>query len=103
MAEEGELQKAVVAYLTARGLQPYRINCGKIRRKYQMAPTGWPDLCVILPPSGRLVGFELKAAKGVAREAQEAMQTAWEASGAIYKFVRSIEEVKETLAHAQGR
>lgn len=97
MASEVEIQKAVMEYIRSLGLTPHRINAGMFKGKYQTAPKGWPDIVVILPPGGRLLGLEVKAKLGKQRADQRDMQKLFESNGAMYAIVRCVDDVRGIL------
>ena len=57
---------------------------------------GWPDYIAVLP-GGRAVGFELKAEGGRQSEHQLAVQHAFEAVGAGYYVIRSLDDLRVAL------
>ena len=67
------------------GLTAFRIPAGTFKRGSRYIKSvnkGWPDIIVLGPPTGRMIGLEVK------RE---------EASGAAYEFVRSVDGTREAL------
>jgi hypothetical protein len=64
-------------------------------------PAGTPDVLVVLPPSGRLVGLEAKSDSGRLRPAQAAWRQAAEAAGALYWVVRDVSDL-DALLRGQG-
>lgn len=72
-------------------------------RKARGVKAGIPDI-IILWPEGkdlrchtRVLGIELKAAKGAASPAQKETEAAWHAAMAGYVVCRSLEEVQSAL------
>ena len=57
---------------------------------------GWPDFIAVLP-GGRACGFELKADGGRQSDHQLAIQHAFEATGAAYYVVRSLDDLRSAL------
>lgn len=106
---EAALLKAASQYLAlaaARtGLVWWRANSGGLAlpngRRVIGSPAGTPDLLVVLPPSGRLLGLELKSPTGRQRPSQRAWQESAEKAGAGYAIVRSLEELRLAL-RAEG-
>lgn len=104
MTPEGQLLKAVKRYLTLTekltGLVWWRANAGgglRGRRVIRGNPEGTPDVLLILPPSGRLVGLELKSPAGKHRTAQLAWAEHATRAGAIIWTIRSIDELQTKL------
>ena len=56
---------------------------------------GWPDFVIVLP-SGRLGGLELKSEGGRQSSDQKAFQQALTAAGGRYAVCRSLADVEET-------
>ena len=61
---------------------------------------GTPDVLVVLPPAGRLVGIELKSPAGRISPAQRAVHETLRAAGAVALVVRSIEDLEAGLREA---
>jgi hypothetical protein len=82
----------------------WRANSGTIfteGRAIRGAPAGTPDYVLILPPAGRAVGVELKAARGRQTAAQRQWQAAAAAAGGLYWLVRDVNDLRRLLA-AEG-
>ena len=103
---EFRLQCVVVDYLTAcvPDLLWTAFPAGEFRtaatgariKRMGLAP-GWPDIIAVLP-GGRFLGLELKAERGRLSNAQEAVQRALDARGAVFRVVRSLDDVRAVLA-----
>lgn len=71
---------------------------GKPRFRYvKLGTEGLPDIIAVVPPSGRFLGLEVKSATGRLREAQKLFRDQLEASGGIYRVVRSVEDTIAVL------
>ncbi len=102
---ETELAKAIRDALTALGLVVWREQCGKVpvKRGYMhLAPEGTPDLVGYLP-GGRLLGLEIKTARGKERPAQTEWLARAKAAGCCVATVRSVEEAVAFVQAAKGR
>ena len=71
-------------------------------RVIRTAPTGIPDLCGILAPSGRWFCLEVKTATGRVRPEQTQWHSLARSRGAFVAVVRSPEEAREALARARN-
>lgn len=102
---ESDLVKACLQLLHLRGIPAWRANAGaglRPGRGGRMRPIrsnaeGTPDLLAVLPPHGRLLGIECKSPAGRQRPAQAAFQKSVEAAGAIYRIVRSLDDLIAAL------
>lgn len=102
---EADIQRAIVQALTAVGALVWRCQSGRVKVRggwMMLAPEGTPDLLVIVPPTGRLLGLEVKAAKGRVREAQVEWAEAARRAGAAVYCVRSAEEAVRAYLDAKG-
>lgn len=68
------------------------------RLKRMGARAGWPDYVAAVPPTGRLLALELKVESGRQSAQQKAVQAALEATGARYVVIRSLDDLRQTLA-----
>ena len=75
----------------------WRVNSGAMAVNYRGAPAGTPDILVVLPPNGRLVGLEVKTATGQQAPSQVAWHAKAGANGVPYAVVRSTGEALEFL------
>lgn len=76
---------------------------GKVRGgalKAMGLETGWGDLQGVIPPAGRFWSIELKYDDGRPSADQLTRQEEIRASGAVYEFAWTIEEVLEILRKA---
>jgi hypothetical protein len=63
----------------------------------RLGTEGLPDIIAVYPPYGRIVGLEVKSAKGRLRPAQELFRDKLLAGGGVYHVVRSVEDVVNVL------
>lgn len=102
---EKVIQKQILRWLGTTGLLHWRQNSGKVPvrgRMIRLGPDGISDIVVIVPPNGRMLGLEVKSARGVLRKAQRLFRARLEASGGIYMVVRSVPEAMGAVAQAIG-
>ncbi len=64
---------------------------------------GVADILLVLPPHGRMLAIEAKAADGRQSKEQKAFQASVEASGGIYWIVRSDRELERLLDELEAR
>lgn len=101
---EATIQRAILDAFEAMGVLAFRINAGKVKTRggwYQGAPAGFPDVIVVVAPHGRLLGLEVKTAKGTEREKQVEMADALSRHGAAVRTVRSVEEAIRAYLEAR--
>lgn len=87
--------RACVSALEAAGALVLRVQSGRVKVRggwMQLAPEGTPDLLVVVPPHGRLLGLEVKAARGRVRPSQVTWADAARRHGAAVRIVRSSVE-----------
>lgn len=97
------IQRDILKWLEFTGILHWRQNSGALtvgRRLVRMGPNGAPDIVVVVPPSGRFLGLEVKSHKGRLRPAQKAFKADLERSGGIYRVVRSIWEAWTAVKEA---
>lgn len=70
-------------------------------RVVQTAPTGIPDLCGILAPSGRWFALEIKTSTGRMRPEQVLFGQLLRSRGGYCATVRSVDEARAALAQAR--
>ncbi len=103
---EAVIQKQILAWLKQTGLLHWRQNSGVVfagNRRILLGEEGLPDIVVIVPPNGRLLGLEVKSAKGKLRPGQVAFKQRCEATGATYKVVRSLSQAMDAVAECVGK
>jgi len=102
---ESEIQRAILDAFAAMGVLAFRINSGRVKAKggwYQGAPAGFPDVIVVVPPTGRLLGLEVKTATGEENADQVKMAKDLSRAGAAVRTVRSAEEAIRAYLDAKG-
>lgn len=110
---EQSLQISVASFLRV-ALRPPTIwtafpagGGGKTRGAFLKAmglQAGWPDILIIYPHEGpqlgcRVLGIELKSAKGRMSDHQQAVRHDFITCGAAYREARSVEEVESHLRY----
>ncbi len=100
---EGEVQAAILGYLSLRGdVFTWRNNTGA----YQCAPGKWlsygypgsADILGVWAPSGRLLCIEVKRPKGGRQSAEQArFQENVTSRGGVYVLARSVADVAAAL------
>lgn len=97
--KETAIVKSILDYLTLKYKGKaffWRNNSGAMKTEgggfIKFGATGSPDILGILAPSGRLIGLEVKNAKGKVSEHQEAWLKEAAELGAVVGVVRSIDE-----------
>lgn len=102
---EAVIQRQILDWLKETGLLHWRQNSGVVftgRRRIKLGDSGLPDIVVVVPPGGRLVGLEVKSAKGTLRPDQKKFRKAACDAGALYFVVRTLTQAKEAIAYAMG-
>ncbi len=99
---EAAVLKGATALLELMGFRPFRVHSGKIQTKsghwMTLAPKGTPDLCAVVPVSGRRLTIETKRPKGGKRtEAQRAFAEAEIAGGAVCLLVSDLDRLRAAL------
>jgi len=92
-------------WLKFTGLLHWRQNSGTVMmgfRCIRLGEEGLPDIIVIVPPNGRILGLEVKSASGALRPAQRTFRTRLEGTGGLYKVVRSLQQAMDAVALAIG-
>lgn len=100
---EGRIQASILRYLKSTGLLHWRQNSGTlVMGKYRitLGMKGLPDIIIIIPPTGRFLGLEVKAPKGTWRPAQREFCNKLTDAGGIYRLVRSIDDAKAAIHEA---
>lgn len=102
---EGDLVKAVIAYLNARGGFAWRNQSGQIllgsgatSRVVRMGRKGMPDVLAVISPLGRLVAVECKRGKAKPTADQTRVMGELKKRGALVIVARSIVDVEKALA-----
>jgi len=100
---EKYIQRDILKWLESTGLMHWRQNSGALtvgRRLVRLGPNGAPDIVVVVPPSGRFLGLEVKSHKGRLRPAQKAFRDDLVRSGGLYVVVRSVWEAWKAVREA---
>lgn len=100
---ESTIQRAILDALLAAGAFAFRAQAGRVKVKggyMQLCPAGTPDILVIVPPRGLVVGLEVKTLTGELRESQLAWAAKVRALGGVVETVRSPEEALQAYRRA---
>jgi hypothetical protein len=95
MTEEGDIKRDSLEALERVGAFAFRVQSGMVKVRggwMHLSPPGTADILVIVPPLGRILGLEVKTAKGTEREAQLAWADGVRALGGAVRTVRSPQE-----------
>ncbi len=98
------MKNSILAYLRLMRFFHWKNNTGAVKiggRFVEFGEPGMPDICMILPKSGRFVGIEVKRPLGPRGGAngseqtpeQIGMQKKIEANGGVYILARSVPDV----------
>lgn len=94
---EKATQKAILDYLELTGVFHWRNNSGAMRTEHgsfvRFGTAGSPDIIVVLPPHGQILGIEVKDGRGSLSAAQKAFRDALERVGGLYLVARSLDDV----------
>lgn len=100
--KEQELIKTISEYLAIKKKFFWRQNSGAVvlenkgkKRFVRYGVTGAPDIFVL--HEGTLFGLEAKVGKNKQQQSQKDFETGFTKAGGIYKVVRSLDEVMETI------
>lgn len=95
------LVKACLDLLKIRGIPAWKNNTGSVRMPsgswVAFSAPGLPDVLAILPPTGRLAGFECKTGRGRLTPVQRAARDRLIAAGAFFAIVSDIAELNRIL------
>ena len=91
---ESEIQKEIIAYLKVQGFLVLRTNAGSVRHNVKMAPSGFPDLMVIMG-HGKVLFIEVKTPTGKVSDIQLNMHDRLIVSGHDVMVARSVEDVQK--------
>jgi hypothetical protein len=103
MTPEGEVQKAILDYLSVRGIFHWRVNTGAMRRNGRLVrfgTAGVSDIIGVLP-GGRILAIEVKAPKKYPTEAQKDFLAQVKAAGGVGFVAYGVEDVAEHLRIAR--
>src|ERR1700691_3381150 len=94
---EKSTQAAIIQYLELSGIFHWRNNTGSFKNErggfYRFGALGSPDIFAVLPPTGQLVGIEVKDIHGKLNVNQRAFRDALERAGGRYVLARSLDDV----------
>jgi hypothetical protein len=103
---ERAVQKAIVAYLRARGCLVAVTDAGAAYRAGAFfgdaIPAGWPDITGLLP-DGCFIGIECKAPGGRQSAAQKAMEQEIRRRNGIYVLAFEVEDVQRAIEDSNAR
>jgi hypothetical protein len=102
---EKYIQREILEWLKETGLLFWRQNSGTVftgHRRVLLGDEGLPDIVCIVPPSGRLVGLEVKSANGKVRRCQKEFATRIREAGGLYFIVRTLAQAMEAVATSIG-
>lgn len=102
---EKVIQKQILDWLRDTGLVHWRQNSGTVfagHRRIFLGDDGLPDIVCIIPPGGKLLGLEVKSAKGRLRPGQVAFKERLIASGGAYVVVRTLQDAMNAVAKELG-
>lgn len=103
MTEEGDIKRAILDALLVAGAFAFRAQAGKVKVRggyMNLCPPGTPDILVIVPPTGLLLGLEVKSATGEERESQLAWAAKVRALGGAVETVRTPAEALDAYRRA---
>ena len=104
MTEEGDIKRRILDALEAVGAFTIRVQSGLVKVRggwMHLARKGTPDILVIMPPRARLLGLEVKTAKGTEREAQLQWAADVRALGGIVCTARTPDEAVRAFLEAR--
>lgn len=102
---EKVIQKQILDWLKETHLLYWRQNSGVVfagNRMVRLGEEGLPDIIVVIPPGGRVLGLEVKSAKGALRPGQKEFRDRLLERGGLYSVVRSLESAMDAVAAALG-
>jgi hypothetical protein len=99
---ESDFLREATLWLAERDVFEWRNNTGVARhpitqQHVRFGIPGGSDLLVIVPPFGRFLGLETKAARGRQSKKQRVFQAAVERAGGVYAVARTLEEVRQAF------
>lgn len=98
---EKDIQRSILKWLESEGVLHWRQNSGFIPvgdRRITLGKNGLPDIVIILPPNGKVIGMEVKTPTGKLRDSQIAFAQKLQQAGGEYVVVRSLEDAQKALA-----
>jgi hypothetical protein len=103
---EHDFLREATLWLAERGVFEWRNNTGVARhtetgQHVRFGIPGGSDLLVVVPPFGRFLGVETKAAKGRQSEKQKTFERAVRRAGGVYALAKTLEDVRRAFEEAQ--
>jgi hypothetical protein len=102
ISTEKATQAAILNYLVLKRVFHWRNNTGAFKSEHgsfiRYGSPGSPDIFAVLPPSGQLLGIEVKDTRGRLNENQEGFRDRLERAGGRYIVARSLDDVICALA-----
>ena len=97
--KEAQIQEAILAYLTVKGILAFRMNTGAFKVDHRFIRCGSPGMADILAfvPKGAPLWIEVKSDTGKQSTIQKWFQEMVEGHGHAYIVARSIEDVQDIL------
>ena len=92
---ESQIQKQIIDYLKSLGALVFRMNSGNAKHNVKLAPSGTPDLLVVLRT--QTVWIEVKTETGTLRDSQRFMIKELEARGQRVIIARCLDDVIEEI------
>lgn len=102
---ESAIQTLILDWLKDVGVLHWRQNSGNVfagNRRVKLGESGLPDIVVVIGPLGRMVGLEVKSAKGSLRPAQVEFAADLVKNGGSYYVVRSLADAMDAIAGEVG-
>ncbi len=106
MTPEGKVKRAILDALQAAGAFAFPVQAGKVKVRggwMQLAPPGTPDILVVVPPDGHLLGLEVKTAKTKERLSQLAWAEGAREAGVTVRTVRTVAEAVGAYLETKAR
>lgn len=103
--KESVIQADIMAWLKTTGLMFWRSNSGSLflrGRHINLGPLGCADISMVVHPTGRFVGLEVKSKRGKIRKDQVAYAEGLTKQGGLYFIVRSVDDAKRAVAMCLG-
>jgi hypothetical protein len=102
---EKTIQKRILNWLKSKDVLHWRQNAGTLfvgtpgkgGRCIRLGDAGLPDIILVVPPNGSMVGLEVKSATGRIRPAQKEFADKLTKNGGSYYIVRSLVDAMNAL------
>lgn len=102
---EKVIQRQILDWLRDTGLLHWRQNSGTVfvgNRVVRLGEEGLPDIICVVPPTGKLLGLEVKSAKGRLRPCQAEFAERLRSVGGAYCVVRTLSAAMDAVARTIG-